>query len=905
MKSEEIREKFLSYFERHAHRRMRSSSLIPINDPTLLFINAGMNQFKDIFTGKIKPETPRAATSQKCMRVSGKHNDLENVGRTARHHTFFEMLGNFSFGDYFKQDAIRFAWELVTEEFKLDPAKLWMTVYEDDDEAYDIWVRDIGVDESRVVRMGAKDNFWSMGETGPCGPCSEIHIDQGEGPKGQWKDEDIYGDSDRYLELWNLVFMQYERLEDGSQIPLPKPSVDTGGGLERFAGVMQGAYSNYESDLFQPIINRTADMCSKQYRENGEDDTSLQVIADHIRACTFLIGDGALPSNLGRGYVLRRIMRRAIRHGNRLGFDRAFMPELSELVIDLMGTAYPELIRNRDFILNVVREEEKGFRRTLTTGLEILHEEIDKLDSDSSDLIPGEVAFKLYDTFGFPVDLTELIAAEKGKGVDKPGFEKSMAEQKKRGRASWKGAASDEKGKLYVEIRGELDKPVEFIGYEKADGLAEIKAIVAGGRRLEEAPEGMDIELVLDRTPFYGESGGQVGDMGLITDSDLEQSDVHELVETLSRGQEMALAGEFAMVVLDSSRPQEGLVVNSGRIVKGGLKTGMKVHAYVDVDRKNMIRSNHSVTHLLQYGLRTVLGDHVKQSGSFVGPDRLRFDFSHFQAIDGVQLERVEQLVNREIIRNHPVITEVKSLEQAQEDGAIAFFGEKYEDTVRVVTIGSHSSELCGGNHVKRSGDIGLFKIISESSIASGIRRIEALTGEAAMAHVQRESAALRESALRLSVAPGEVPDGIRSLFEQQKADKKRIDQLLREKAALQSVGLMDKVEEINGIPVLCTELADVDPKAFREYGQETMDKLGRGVLLLALPLGAKMNLLLGVSPEFRKVLPAGKTIGAVASVAGGKGGGKPDMAQAGGGDSDKVNKAFDKLKEIIGGLTL
>ncbi len=900
--SAEIREAFLNYFEKNGHLRLRSSSLVPLNDPTLLFTNAGMNQFKDVFVGNVARPAPCATTTQKCMRVSGKHNDLENVGRTARHHTFFEMLGNFSFGDYFKEKAIQYSWELVNE-MGFDISRMYATVFEEDDEAYDIWHKQIGLPEDRVVRMGAKDNFWSMGDVGPCGPCSELHIDQGEGPDGIWANEDIYGDSDRFLEIWNLVFMQFDRAQDGTMTPLPKPSVDTGGGLERFCAVLNGVYSNYETDLFLPIIQKTAEMCGKTYKTDREDDTSLQVIADHIRATTFLIGDGMLPSNEFRGYVLRRIMRRAIRHGKRLGFDRVFLPDICELVIERMGEVYPELQRNRDFILNVVREEEKGFRRTLNTGLDILQNEIERLQQAGEEQVPGDVAFKLYDTYGFPVDLTQIIASENGKQVDKPGFDKAMKEQRERGRASWKGKGGNDRTALYGEALTELEQPVQFTGYDNDVDTATVRAIISGDQRLQQAPEGMDVELVLDRTPFYAESGGQLGDRGLILSDNVEPEQAETALKAAMEGREVDWSQRFAMLVLDTQKPVDGLWVHKGRILKGSLSVGDQVSVQVDAVRRDATRRNHSATHLLQYALRKVLGEHVKQSGSFVGPDRLRFDFTHFQALEAEQIAEVERLVNEKILVNEAIGTEVKSLEQAQADGAIAFFGEKYGDVVRVVSMTKDSVELCGGTHAHRTGDLGLFTILSEASIASGVRRIEAATGTEAVKAVQAQGLALKTAAGLLSVAPLAVPDGIRSMFEQQKADRKRIEQLMLEKAKMQSTTLMNQVEEINGVRLLCAKVEDVDAKNFRDYGQQALDKLGEGVVLLASIEGEKAGFLLGVSESLRKRLPAGKTIGQVAQAAGGRGGGRPDMAQAGGGDAGKVELAFKALRDLIAGL--
>jgi alanyl-tRNA synthetase len=901
--SNKIREQYLSYFESKGHKRIRSSSLIPLNDPTLLFTNAGMNQFKDIFVGKIQRPAPCATTSQKCMRVSGKHNDLENVGRTARHHTFFEMLGNFSFGDYFKREAIRYAWELVTEVYGFDVANLWVTIFEKDDEAHAIWTKEIGVSPERVVRMGEKDNFWSMGPVGPCGPCTEIHYDQGDGPDGIWKNEDIFGDSDRFLEFWNLVFMQFDRHEDGSMTNLPSPSVDTGGGLERFAAILQGKNSNYETDLFQPIIQKVAQLSKKSYRASVADDTSMQVIADHVRATTFLVGDGQLPSNEFRGYVLRRIMRRAIRHGSKLGLADVFMPSICEVVIDQMKDSFPELERNRDFILNVVGEEEKGFRRTLSTGLDMLNNELDRVERDGGDVVSGAVAFKLYDTFGFPVDLTGIIARERGKGVDMQGFEKEMAEQRERGRASWKGAGGKDRGMLYGQALEAMGAPTIFTGYETEQDAATLKALVGDEKLLDLAVEGQDIELILDRTPFYAESGGQVGDQGLILSKGATLTDLESAMSAALNGQTPDCKADFIAVVTDTLRPLDGLVIHKARVLKGDAKPGLDVQAVVHHSRRSAIRGHHSATHLLQYALRRVLGEHVKQSGSWVGPERLRFDFTHFSAIEPAQVELIERLVAEKILVNALVTTDVKNLEQAQAEGAIAFFGEKYGDTVRVVSMTKDAVELCGGTHVARTGDIGSFKIVTESSIASGVRRIEAVTGMAALLHIQQEARALREAASLLSCSPTGVPEGVKQAMEQQRIQRKKIEALEKEKAAMQSAGIVDQAIEINGIKVLCATVNDVDPKAFRDYGLEVMNKLGNGVACLSLLQGDKANLLVAVSESLRKTLPAGKVIAEVAVVAGGRGGGRPDLAQAGGADPALVEQAFARLKELVAAL--
>jgi len=877
LSSSEIREIFLKYFERNGHLRMRSSSLLPQNDPTLLFTNAGMNQFKEVFTGVSERPAPCATTVQKCMRVSGKHNDLENVGRTGRHHTFFEMLGNFSFGHYFKREAIRYGWEMLTVEVGLPVDKLWVTVFEEDDEAWEIWAKDMGVSEDRIIRMGAKDNFWSMGETGPCGPCSEIHFDQGDGPNDIWKGKTIgCDDSDRFLELWNLVFMQYEQRADGSRVNLPKPSIDTGGGLERWAAVCQGVYSNYGSDLFMPLIDLISGGVGKKYGADQEDDVSMQVIADHARSAAFTVGDGAIPSNEFRGYVLRRIMRRAIRHGKRLGYDRVFMPEVCDKVISMMGDVYPELRQNRDFILKVVSEEEKGFRRTLDTGLAMLDDAVAKVKASGSTILPGEVIFKLYDTYGFPVDLTRLIVEERGLGLDEARFQEEMEKQRERGRASWKGATGEGATQVWPEVQRMLPDGVAFKGYESLNEKATLKAIVKEGRLLESLSAGEEAELVFDITPFYAESGGQVGDTGIITGD----------------------AAEFE--VTDTYRPVEGVSSHKGRLTVGEIKTGQTFDLLVDGERRNHIRRNHSATHVLQYALRSVLGSHVKQKGSYVSPDRLRFDFTHFQAITPDEIERIEALVNEKIYGNTPVNTDVKSLADAQAEGALAFFDEKYGDIVRVVKMPPFSMELCGGTHVAHTGDIGAFTIVSESSIASGVRRIESATGKYAVQIMQEQRRAAQEAAGLLSISVANLKEGVAALMESQKRDQKLIEQLKIEKASAGVDSLIDKAEVINGAKVLCAALGEVEGKALREIGQKLIDKIGSGIVMLASEFEGKLNLLLAVSAEYRAKLPAGKTIGVIGAEIGVRGGGRPEMAQAGGGEPSSAPKAFDKLREIV-----
>ncbi|HSM91483.1 MAG TPA: alanine--tRNA ligase [Anaeromyxobacteraceae bacterium] len=878
----EIRELFLRFFEERGHRRVTSSGLVPQNDPTLLFTNAGMVQFKDVFTGKEKRDYTRATTSQKCVRAGGKHNDLENVGFTARHHTFFEMLGNFSFGDYFKRDAVKWAWEFVTSEQWLGIPKdrLATTVFNGegglpwDQEAFDFW-RAEGVPADRIFKLGMKDNFWAMGDTGPCGPCSEIHFFQGnEIPcaeeKAGRKCEGVACDCDRWLEIWNLVFMQFERGADGKLTPLPKPSIDTGAGLERVAAVAQGKLTNYDTDLFQNIIRAISKICGKPYGKDPDDDVSMRVIADHARATTFLVGDGVLPSNEGRGYVLRRIMRRGIRHGKRLGIERPFLHEVCGTVMEEMGAAYPDTRSNRAFIEKVAQQEEESFRRTLDKGLAILDEETARMQKAGEKVLAGKVAFLLSDTFGFPIDLTRVICAERGLGVDEAGFEKALAEQ--RARSEWKGSGEAAVGELHKEIASELGE-TRFVGYESGKASSEIQALIVNGARANRAVKGDAVEVVTALTPFYGESGGQMGDTGAIASP---------------RG---------TVRVTDAQRPVPGLVTHVGEVTEGELAIGDKVELFVDDPRRDLIRANHSATHLLQLALRERLGDHVKQAGSVVAPDYLRFDFSHFQPLTDDELRDVERRVNELVRANADAQTAVLGLEDARKTGAMMIFGEKYGETVRVVTMGP-SKELCGGTHVRRTGDIAFFKIASEESIAAGVRRIVAYTGPKAVEHAQRIEDELRRAAALLKAGAFEVA----AKLEQSQRRAKELERALEEAqsriAAAQSGDLAAKAAEVGGAKILAVKV-EGDGKALRELADKLRDRIGRGVVALASEQDGKAVLLVAVTKDLTAKLKAGDLVKEAAKLVGGAGGGKPDIAQAGGSDPRGIEKALEKVKEL------
>ncbi|CUR45492.1 Alanyl-tRNA synthetase [Alloalcanivorax xenomutans] len=854
MKSAEIRQAFLDYFASQGHTVVPSSSLVPENDPTLLFTNAGMNQFKDVFLGREKRDYTRATSSQRCVRAGGKHNDLENVGYTARHHTFFEMLGNFSFGDYFKREAIRFAWEFLTGTLGLPEERLWVTVHVSDDEAADIWLKEMGVSAERFSRLD-EDNFWQMGDTGPCGPCSEIFYDHGEdvpgGPPGSEND-----DLDRYIEIWNLVFMQYDRQPDGELQPLPKPSVDTGMGLERIAAVMQGVHSNYEIDLFQALLKAAAEATGCQNLE----EKSLRVIADHIRSASFLICDGVIPSNEGRGYVLRRIIRRALRHGHKLGQDKPFFSTLVKALVAQMGQAYPELVREQARIEKALLTEEEQFARTLNAGMKVLENAIAGLQGSE---LPGDVVFALYDTHGFPPDLTADVARERGLTVDMAGFEKEMEAQRALARGT--GAfANDYSDRLTIE------SVTDFSGYEKLADQDEIVGLYKDGNAVNSLNAGDEGMVVLARTPFYAESGGQVGDTGLL------------------------VKGDSRFAVADTKKRQSAHV-HLGTLEAGTLKVGDKVDAYVDVERRNDIMRNHSATHLMHAALRQVLGGHVQQKGSLVAPDYLRFDFSHGEALSAEQREQIETIVNRQILANTAVSTELMDIDAAREAGAMALFGEKYDDQVRVLTMGrdGFSKELCGGTHVSRTGDIGLFKITLETSAAAGVRRIEAVTGEGALALVRQHEAALAEIAGTLKSSPELAAERVGAQARRVRELEKEVERLKQKLASGAGGDLTADAREVAGVKVLATQVDGADAKTLRVTMDKVKDKLGSAVILLAAVDGDKVALVAGVTKDLTDRFKAGDLMRQVAGQLDGRGGGRPDMAQGGGNDVAALPKAL------------
>ncbi|EKQ5643853.1 alanine--tRNA ligase [Escherichia coli] len=862
----EIRQAFLDFFHSKGHQVVASSSLVPHNDPTLLFTNAGMNQFKDVFLGLDKRNYSRATTSQRCVRAGGKHNDLENVGYTARHHTFFEMLGNFSFGDYFKHDAIQFAWELLTSEkwFALPKERLWVTVYESDDEAYEIWEKEVGIPRERIIRIGdnkgapyASDNFWQMGDTGPCGPCTEIFYDHGDhiwgGPPGSPEE-----DGDRYIEIWNIVFMQFNRQADGTMEPLPKPSVDTGMGLERIAAVLQHVNSNYDIDLFRTLIQAVAKVTGATDLSNK----SLRVIADHIRSCAFLIADGVMPSNENRGYVLRRIIRRAVRHGNMLGAKETFFYKLVGPLIDVMGSAGEDLKRQQAQVEQVLKTEEEQFARTLERGLALLDEELAKLSGDTLD---GETAFRLYDTYGFPVDLTADVCRERNIKVDEAGFEAAMEEQRRRAREA-SGFGADYNAMIRV------DSASEFKGYEHLELNGKVTALFVDGKAVDAINAGQEAVVVLDQTPFYAESGGQVGDKGELK------------------------GANFSFAVEDTQKYGQA-IGHIGKLAAGSLKVGDAVQADVDEARRARIRLNHSATHLMHAALRQVLGTHVSQKGSLVNDKVLRFDFSHNEAMKPEEIRAVEDLVNTQIRRNLPIETNIMDLEAAKAKGAMALFGEKYDERVRVLSMGDFSTELCGGTHASRTGDIGLFRIISESGTAAGVRRIEAVTGEGAIATVHADSDRLSEVAHLLKGDSNNLADKVRSVLERTRQLEKELQQLKEQAAAQESANLSSKAIDVNGVKLLVSELSGVEPKMLRTMVDDLKNQLGSTIIVLATVVEGKVSLIAGVSKDVTDRVKAGELIGMVAQQVGGKGGGRPDMAQAGGTDAAALPAALASVK--------
>jgi alanyl-tRNA synthetase len=856
-----IRQAFLDFFRQKAHEVVPSSPLVPANDPTLLFTNAGMVQFKDMFLGKEKRSYVRAASAQRCVRAGGKHNDLENVGYTARHHTFFEMLGNFSFGDYFKREAITYAWEFLTEVIALPPERLWVTVFDEDDEAADIWLNEVGVDPERFARIGAKDNFWSMGDTGPCGPCTEIFYDHGPevpgGPPGT-PDED----GDRYIEIWNLVFMQYNRDATGELTPLPKPSVDTGMGLERLAAILQGVHSNYEIDLFQQLIKAAARVTGTSDLESK----SLRVIADHIRACAFLIVDGVIPSNEGRGYVLRRIIRRAIRHGHKLGMRDSFFYKLVAPLAREMGEAYPELVKLQGQVEQVLEQEELRFAETLDHGMKILEEAIGDLQGKE---IPGDTVFKLYDTYGFPVDLTADIARERHLKIDMPGFEKEMGAQRERARASSQFAAVNAGG-LEISVRS------EFTGYEREIDQATVTGLFVNGEALDTLHPGSQGIVVLDHTPFYAESGGQVGDHGVLRKQ----------------------GGMFR--VLDTRKQGEGAIIHIGELTQGAIALGDQVEALVDHQRRAATRLNHSATHLLHAALREVLGDHVQQKGSLVDPERLRFDFSHFQPLSAEELQRIEDRVNEQIRMNTEVATRIMPIDQAKQAGAMALFGEKYGDVVRVLSIGDFSIELCGGTHVRRAGDIGLFKIVSEAGVASGVRRVEGVTGEAALAYIRETETSLTDVASMVKASRDDAAAKVSQLLERNRKLEKELEALKAKLASSQGSDLASQAQDIGGIKVLAARLDGADAKGLRETVDQLKNKLGAAAVILAAVSADKVALVAGVTKAETGRVKAGELVNHVATQIGGRGGGRPDMAQAGGNQPEHLDAALASVTEWV-----
>lgn len=862
----EIRQAFLDFFHSKGHQVVASSSLVPHNDPTLLFTNAGMNQFKDVFLGLDKRNYSRATTSQRCVRAGGKHNDLENVGYTARHHTFFEMLGNFSFGDYFKHDAIQFAWELLTSEkwFALPKERLWVTVYESDDEAYEIWEKEVGIPRERIIRIGdnkgapyASDNFWQMGDTGPCGPCTEIFYDHGDhiwgGPPGSPEE-----DGDRYIEIWNIVFMQFNRQADGTMEPLPKPSVDTGMGLERIAAVLQHVNSNYDIDLFRTLIQAVAKVTGATDLSNK----SLRVIADHIRSCAFLIADGVMPSNENRGYVLRRIIRRAVRHGNMLGAKETFFYKLVGPLIDVMDSAGEDLKRQQAQVEQVLKTEEEQFARTLERGLALLDEELAKLSGDTLD---GETAFRLYDTYGFPVDLTADVCRERNIKVDEAGFEAAMEEQRRRAREA-SGFGADYNAMIRV------DSASEFKGYDHLELNGKVTALFVDGKAVDAINAGQEAVVVLDQTPFYAESGGQVGDKGELK------------------------GANFSFAVEDTQKYGQA-IGHIGKLAAGSLKVGDAVQADVDEARRARIRLNHSATHLMHAALRQVLGTHVSQKGSLVNDKVLRFDFSHNEAMKPEEIRAVEDLVNAQIRRNLPIETNIMDLEAAKAKGAMALFGEKYDERVRVLSMGDFSTELCGGTHASRTGDIGLFRIISESGTAAGVRRIEAVTGEGAIATVHADSDRLNEVAHLLKGDSNNLADKVRSVLERTRQLEKELQQLKEQAAAQESANLSSKAIDVNGVKLLVSELSGVEPKMLRTMVDDLKNQLGSTIIVLATVAEGKVSLIAGVSKDVTDRVKAGELIGMVAQQVGGKGGGRPDMAQAGGTDAAALPAALASVK--------
>ena len=871
LSSHAIREGFLRFFERNSHRIVPSASLIPYNDPTLLFSNAGMNQFKDVFLGKEKRPYSRACSSQKCMRVSGKHNDFREVGHSTRHHTFFEMLGNFSFGDYFKPDAIRFAWDLVTRDYGIDPARLWVTVFRDDDDAWNIWHQHVGLPAEKIFRLGEKDNFWAMGDTGPCGPCSEIHYDFGHSPVPGHGDCDLTCSCGRWVEVWNLVFMQFNRDESGTMAPLPSPSIDTGMGLERVATILQGKGTNYDTDLFRPLLDEISTIANTDYGADPNDDVSMRIIADHARAATFVVSDGQYPGNDKRGYVLRKIMRRAIVHGKKLKIESPFLYRVSGTVIGIMKDPYPELAGNRETIARVIKQEEDSFADTLEQGLRDFDDRVRNLAATGSHTLPGDVAFFLYDTRGLPLEIIEDLAEEHGLGVDEAGFAAALEEQRERSRKDY------QTGKIREQVAQAVFRgKTEFAGYGyTAPVPATIVDIIAEGEPCDSIPAGQTGEIVLDATPFYAEAGGQVGDTGLISS---EHSSAL-VTNTLYRGTTIA-----HMVEMKS----------------GCLQVGDAVTAAIDLDRRRLTMKNHTATHLLHAALRSVLGPHVKQAGSLVAPDRLRFDFSHFAPLSTAEIEKIEDLVNEQVWLDTPLHTTVMDLDQAVQSGAVALFGEKYQERVRVVEIPGFSRELCGGTHVHSTGAIGLFKIVAEGGIAAGIRRVEAITGRASLERFRADEQLLDYVQVEHKVSPRELPSLLDKINSQIHDLQRQVADLKMQIARADIAGLLATAREIEGVKVVAHALGEIDRPGMRALADELRQKMGSGVVILGAPLEGKVALVVMVTADLAQRLPAGKIIKEIAPIVGGSGGGKAELAEAGGKDSSRLADALERSYSVV-----
>ena len=872
--SDQIRETFLKFFEHNGHKIVRSASLIPYNDPTLLFTNAGMNQFKDLFLGNEKRPYGRATSSQKCMRVSGKHNDFKDVGHSTRHHTFFEMLGNFSFGDYFKAEAIRYAWDLVTRDYGLDQRRLWVTVFREDDAAWEFWHRDVGVPAEKIFRLGEADNFWAMGDTGPCGPCSEIHYDFGRSPLPNHEQCDLTCSCGRWVEVWNLVFMQYNRNASGALSGLPSPSIDTGMGLERITTIIQGKASNYDTDLFRPLLDEISTIANLEYGENPNDDISMRIIADHARAATFVVADGQYPGNDKRGYVLRKIMRRAIVHGKKLKIDGSFLYRIAGTVVGIMKDAYPELVGARETIARVIKQEEESFADTLEQGLKDFNDRVNKLEADGARTLPGEVAFFLYDTRGLPLEIIEDLAQERGLTVDEAGFVAALEGQRERSRQDYHA------GKIREQVaRTVFQGKTAFVGYDYiAPETAKVVAILVDGEPTDAINAGQSGEIVLDHTPFYAEAGGQVGDTGALT----RNGNNARVTTTLYRGTTITHVVEM---------------------LEGSLQTGDTVQAEVDIEKRRLTMKNHTATHLLQAALRQILGPHVKQAGSLVAPDRLRFDFTHFAPLSAAEIEKIEDEVNEQIWRDIPLKTTIMELEQAMQSGAVALFGEKYQDRVRVVEVPGYSKELCGGTHVPSTGVIGLFKIVAEGGIAAGIRRLEALTGRSALDRFRADETVLEYVQVQHKVSSRDIASFIDKLHGQIRDLQRQVGELKLQIVRTSLADLLAQAREIRGIRLLAHVLPKIDRPSMRTFADELKHKLGSGIIILGTPLDGKAALVVMVSNDLAQRIPAGKIIREIAPMVGGSGGGKPELAEAGGKDCSRLADAIERSYAVVEAL--